>query len=110
MKADVLGLGLALLAAVAGAHEDEMLFPMLAGNVPSEAGFASNQVRPKQPAGQTLPLRPTRQIKFDTDEGTWLSVDIGLNDQHLVFDLLGDIYTLPATGGRATAITRGLSF
>ena len=110
MKASVLGLGLALLAAVAGAHEDEMLFPMLAQGVPSEAGFASNQVRPKQPAGQTLPLRPRRQIKFDTDEGTWLSVDIGADDKSLVFDLLGDIYTLDVSGGKATALTRGLGF
>ncbi|HEY0682369.1 MAG TPA: amidohydrolase family protein [Steroidobacter sp.] len=110
MKAGVLGLGLALFAAVAGAHEDEMLFPTLAQGVPSEAGFASNLIRPKQPAGQTLPLQTTRQIKFDTDEGTWLSIDIAPNDKRLVFDLLGDIYTLDAAGGKATAITRGLGF
>ncbi|MBL8267207.1 amidohydrolase family protein [Steroidobacter sp.] len=110
MKGAVLGIGLALLNSVAGAHEDEMLFPMLAQGMASEAGFASNLNRPRQPAGQTLPLRATRQIKFDTDEGTWLSVDIAPDSKRLVFDMLGDIYTLDAAGGQATAITRGMAF
>lgn len=65
--------------------------------------------RPPQPAGQTLPLQATRRIAFDTDEGTWMSLDV-LRDGRLVFDLLGDLYTLDAKGGRATAITRGLGF
>lgn len=110
MKSGGLALCLALIGVAVGAHEDEMLFPMLAQGAPSEAGFASNLVRPKQPPGQTLPLRSTRQIKFDTDEGTWLSVDIAPDDKRLVFDLLGDIYTLDAAGGTAVAITRGMGF
>jgi Tol biopolymer transport system component len=57
-----------------------------------------------------LPLRPTRRIRFDTDEGTWMSVDLSHDGQRIVFDLLGDLYTLDAGGGRATAITRGLAF
>src|SRR4029079_11205001 len=28
----------------------------------------------------------------------------------IVFDLLGDIYTMPITGGKATAFTRGMGF
>lgn len=110
MKGAVLGIGLALLSSVVGAHEDEMLFPMLAQGMASEAGFASNLIRPRQAAGQTLPLRATRQIKFDTDEGTWLSVDIAPDSQRLVFDMLGDLYSLDAAGGQATAITRGMGF
>lgn len=106
----ILGLGLALIAVVATAHDDEMFLPMLAAGIPSEAGAASNLVRPRQPAGQILPLRATRQIKFDTDEGTWLSVDLAPDSKQIVFDLLGDIYTLDAAGGRATAITRGMGF
>ena len=32
------------------------------------------------------------------------------NGQTLVFDLLGDLYTMPITGGTATPLTRGMAF
>src|SRR5262245_8559836 len=57
-----------------------------------------------------LPLKPTREVKFTTDEGTWLSLDVSPDGQTIVFDLLGDLYTLPIAGGAATQITRGLAF
>ena len=57
--------------------------------------------------GATLPLATTRTIKYTTDEGTWLSLDVSPDDQTIVFDLVGDIYTLPIAGGKATRITDG---
>lgn len=57
-----------------------------------------------------LPLKVDRKIKIKTDEGTWMSLDISPNGETLVFDLLGDIYTLPIEGGKATRITNGLAF
>src|SRR5918993_4441673 len=57
-----------------------------------------------------LPLIPTRALKFTTDEGTWLSLDVSPDGRTIVFDLLGDLYTLPLTGGKATQITRGMAF
>jgi Tol biopolymer transport system component len=57
-----------------------------------------------------LPLVPTRPLKFTTDEGTWMSVDVSPDGRTLVFDLLGDLYTLPITGGTATRITSGQAF
>jgi Tol biopolymer transport system component len=98
---------LSALGLTASAHEID--FPLLATGGPANTAEA-NLSRPRQASGQTLPLRPTRQIKFDTDEGTWLSVDLAPDGKRIVFDLLGDLYTLDAAGGRATAITRGLSF
>jgi Tol biopolymer transport system component len=38
-----------------------------------------------------------------------MSIDISPDDKTLVFDLLGDLYTLPATGGVAKQITRGMA-
>lgn len=76
----------------------------------SSAAVTSSGMRPRQPPGQTLPLRPTRHIKFDTTEGTWMSLDIAQDGRTLVFDLLGDIYTLGVGGGTAKQITRGLAF
>ena len=53
---------------------------------------------------------PTRTVSFETSEGTWMSVDVSPDGQTLVFDLLGDLYTLPITGGEATRITSGPAY
>lgn len=55
----------------------------------------------------SLPLINTRNLKFTTDEGSWISLDLSPNGQTIVFDLLGDLYTLPVAGGTATRITSG---
>ena len=60
--------------------------------------------------GATLPLKPARTVKFTTDEGTWVSIDVSPDGRTLVFDLSGDLYTLPIAGGKATRITDGLPF
>ncbi len=56
------------------------------------------------------PLGPTTKIEFDTSEGTWMNVDVSPDGKTVVFDLLGDIYTMPASGGNATRITSGPAF
>lgn len=52
-----------------------------------------------------LPLKPQRKINFTTSEGTWTSLDISPDGKSMVFDMMGDIYTVPAQGGNATAVT-----
>ena len=59
---------------------------------------------------KSLPLKPERKISFATNEGTWMSVDVSPDGQSIAFDLMGDIYTVPITGGKATIVTKGLSF
>ena len=56
-----------------------------------------------------LPLVPDRYATFTTSKGTWMSLDVSPDGQTIVFDLLGDLYTLPITGGKATRITAGLA-
>src|SRR5215217_44694 len=58
----------------------------------------------------SLPLKPERTFRFDTDEGTWISLDVLPDGSTLVFELLGDLYTMPVQGGDAKRITRGLPF
>ncbi|HET6602709.1 MAG TPA: amidohydrolase family protein [Xanthomonadaceae bacterium] len=53
---------------------------------------------------------PTRTVKFSTDEGTWMDVDVSPDGRTLVFDLLGDLYLLPVEGGQARRLTSGPAF
>jgi Tol biopolymer transport system component len=57
-----------------------------------------------------LSLKPARKIEFTTDEGTWLSLDVSPDGKTIVFELLGDIYTLPIEGGTAKLIDGGMAF
>lgn len=57
-----------------------------------------------------LPITPARTINLDTDEGTWISLDVSPDGRMIVFDLLGDLYTMPIAGGTATALTRGMMY
>ena len=62
------------------------------------------------PLRSTSSSRPTVTASFDTTEGTWMNVDVSPDGRRLVFDLLGDIYTLPLEGGTATRILGGPAF
>ena len=62
------------------------------------------------PAAKPLPLETTRTVKFTTNEGTWMSLDVSPDGRTLIFDLLGDLYTLPIAGGQAQRITDGPAF
>src|SRR5262249_17004226 len=57
-----------------------------------------------------LPLITTRSLKFTTDEASWISLDVSPNGQTIVFDILGDLYTIPIAGGKATRITSGMGW
>src|SRR5688500_5968842 len=53
---------------------------------------------------------PSRDIEFVTTTGTWISLDVSPDGRTIVFELLGDLYTLPIGGGKATRITSGQAF
>ena len=59
---------------------------------------------------EKLPLKPARKVEFTTDEGTWLSLDVSPDGKSIIFDLLGDLYTIPFAGGEAKKITTGMGF
>ncbi len=57
-----------------------------------------------------LPLKSGRKVEFTTDEGTWLSLDVSPDGKTIVFELVGDIYTIPIEGGQAKLIAGGMAF
>src|SRR6266436_1177082 len=57
-----------------------------------------------------LSLKPDRKIEFTTDEGTWISLDVSPDGKTIVFELLGDLYTLPIEGGQAKLVSGGMAF
>jgi Tol biopolymer transport system component/imidazolonepropionase-like amidohydrolase len=57
-----------------------------------------------------LPLTPGRTLSGTFTEGSWISLDVSPDGQTIVFDLLGDLYTMPFSGGTATPFTQGMAF
>ncbi|HYV98520.1 MAG TPA: amidohydrolase family protein [Gemmatimonadaceae bacterium] len=76
------------------------------GLVPCRHTVRAQQAPPVP--GNMLPLQPARWARFTTTKGTWISLDVSPDGQRVVFDMLGDIYTMPITGGKATRLTSGM--
>lgn len=52
----------------------------------------------------------TRNVRFDTDQGTWMNLDVSPDGEQIVFDLLGDIYRISIDGGEAELLSGGPAF
>ncbi|WP_417623118.1 amidohydrolase family protein [Parasphingorhabdus sp.] len=57
------------------------------------------------PDGATI-----KQIPINVDEGSWIDVDVSPDGQSITFALLGDIYTMPISGGKPVRIAEGLAW
>ncbi|WP_300379097.1 hypothetical protein [Henriciella sp.] len=51
--------------------------------------------------------QPYETVEFTLTEGTWISLDVSPDGETIVFDLLGDIYAMPSTGGAARLVHGG---
>lgn len=56
------------------------------------------------------PGMKVREVPITVEEGTWMNLDVSPDGQTVAFDLLGDIYTMPITGGTPTRISEGLPY
>jgi Tol biopolymer transport system component/imidazolonepropionase-like amidohydrolase len=54
----------------------------------------------------TPDIGPTSKASFETDEGTWMNLDVSPDGKQIVFDLLGDIYIMPIDGSASTPARR----
>jgi imidazolonepropionase-like amidohydrolase/Tol biopolymer transport system component len=52
----------------------------------------------------------TKNFSITTNEGTWMNLDVSNDGKEIVFDMLGDIYVMPITGGTATLLSGGIAF
>src|SRR5450432_3389886 len=90
------------------------LLPLLAAPTfaaaPAKPDARDKAKKPDIAADINKPRADARKIAFDTTEGTWMSVDVSPDGKTLVFDLLGDIYSLPIAGGTAKALTQGPAY
>ena len=57
-----------------------------------------------------IPHGPADTVQFETDEGTWMDLDVSPDGQWIVFDLLGDVFRLPIAGGEAQLLSGGRAF
>ena len=79
--------------------------------VGSLASLGSQEQQPEATRqNEALVLKTAETLEFDTNEVTWPSLDVSPDGKTIVFDLLGDLYTMPVEGGTATRIIGGLSF
>ena len=60
--------------------------------------------------GEGLPLPVDRWVPIDMTEGSWISLDVSPDGETIVFDYLGDLFTIPIAGGAATQLTSGMAF
>ena len=51
-----------------------------------------------------------KSVQFTTDEGTWMNLDVSPDGQTVIFDMLGDIYKMPISGGEATPLRQGIAW
>lgn len=51
-----------------------------------------------------------KDLEFTTTEGTWMSLDVSPDGKSIVFDMLGDIYIMPVTGGEAKVLRSGFPY
>lgn len=61
----------------------------------------------QHPPGEGWNWKP---VQFTTNEGTWMNLDVSPDGKTIVFDLLGDIYKMPITGGKATPLRQGIAW
>ena len=49
-------------------------------------------------------------VDIETSETTWSSLDISPDGKFMVFDMLGDLYKVPLSGGDATSLTQDFAW
>ena len=60
------------------------------------------------PAGASFAA--DRELTFTAEVGTWMHPDLSPDGRRIVFDILGELYSVDAAGGTATPVLTGVPF
>ncbi|ATC94325.1 hypothetical protein PTUN_a1737 [Pseudoalteromonas tunicata] len=77
----------------------------------SPASFADEPKKEEKPSWKVdEPQGEFFDAKIAVEQGTWMNIDVSPDGKTIVFDLLGDIYTMPFSGGKATQLTSDIAW
>jgi Tol biopolymer transport system component len=72
--------------------------------------FAVDLPNEKKKWDVNAPPGEVKTVSLDTRTGTWMSIDVSPDGKNVLFDMLGDIYTMPIAGGEAKALTHSIAW
>ncbi|MEG3179311.1 amidohydrolase family protein [Sphingomonas sp. LT1P40] len=61
-------------------------------------------------AKDDLPLKERRTLSYEVSSGSFMSLAVSPDGKTILFDMLGELYAMPAKGGRAKPIAQGIAF
>ena len=76
--------------------------------LPLTVALAAEALPEKVPWKVDDPHGPTHTVSIDVREGTWMS--LSAHGDRILFDLLGDLWSIPLEGGEARRITSGAAW
>ncbi|MEL0647604.1 amidohydrolase family protein [Pseudoalteromonas agarivorans] len=88
----------------------KMLHTVLALSVSLALGHVNAAEKDEQKWQVDSPKGQFVDAAISVEQGTWMNIDVSPDGKIVVFDLLGDIYTMPMSGGTATKLTSDIAW
>ena len=88
----------------------KMLHTVLALSVSLAIGQVNAAEKDEQKWQVDSPKGQFVDAAISVEQGTWMNIDVSPDGKTVVFDLLGDIYTMPMSGGTATKLTSDIAW
>ena len=101
-----------LLISLPAAYAAESDTPLASNQVDSKTSDLKNIEDEKADEKWEVnnPPGDKKTIKIKTNQSTWSNVDVSPDGKTIIFDMLGDIYTMPVDGGKAKPLTQGMAW